>query len=465
MNKVLSLITILLLMLSMPLFAQEDIEDEDIDWNERLIEEVKLENPVYKPIIGVGTGLFAFRGDVYSRLFPSSMFSSTGVNVDIIRSLTPSVKFGFRFLYGNLSGRSFDENKNKRFNFETSTYAFGANVIYNFGNFKIFGDIEKRKFSPYVSVGAEFLNYEVFGDMYSGSDSVHYWSDGTIRDAEEEINNASDATIIYPDYNYETSLQQTNIDEIDNFSTVSIAIPFEAGIDFIISPKISFRIGYSFHLTFDDYIDNITTDGTKYDEYPDRKGDNKKDHFSYTYISLYLDLFSRTTEEKQLQFLDLGAGGIFDFWDMDGDFVMDIFDQCPYTPYGEPVDTVGCPFDDDTDRIYNFEDEEAATPNEAFYVDEKGVEVSEEDILALLNTGTTIDQPEIYRYYPSLLDGTGLYRRFYKSIPEKFKSIDSNSDDYISLEELLKAIDSFFDMDSDLTVDDLYELNEFFFIQ
>jgi len=63
------------------------------------------------------------------------------------------------------------------------------------------------------------------------------------------------------------------------------------------------------------------------------------------------------------------------------------------------------------------------------------------------------------------LEGTGLYRRFYKSIPAKFKSVDTNGDDYISLEEILNAINMFFDAQTDLKVDDLYELGEFFFIQ
>lgn len=450
------------------LYAQEDIEDledDDIDWDERLIEEVKLENPVYKPIIGIGTGFFAFRGDIISNLTPSSNIATSGLNVDIIRSLDPCFKFGFRFIYGSLSGRTYDENYKKHFNFKTTTYAFGTNLTYNFGHLKMFGPVEDRKFTPFISVGAEFLNYEVMGDLFSGSDSVSYWSDGTMRDQEEDIDNASTAYILGLDNDYETSLQQINIDDVDNFSTISIAIPIDFGFDFIINQKTSFRIGYSYHITFDDFIDNISTKGNNYDEYPEREGDNKNDHFSYTYVSFYLDLFSRTTEEKQLQFLDLGAGGIFDFWDMDGDFVMDIYDQCPYTPFGQPVDTVGCPFDDDTDRIYNYEDEEPATANEAFYVDEKGYEVSEDSILSLLNNSETIAQEDIYRYYPSLLDGTGLYRRFYKTIPEKFKQVDTDADDYISLEELFEAVNSFFDMDSDLTVDDLYELNEFFFIQ
>ena len=50
-------------------------------------------------------------------------------------------------------------------------------------------------------------------------------------------------------------------------------------------------------------------------------------------------------------------------------------------------------------------------------------------------------------------------------IPDKFKSIDTDKDNYISFDEMLKEIDRFFDFESDLTANDIYELNSFFFSQ
>jgi len=227
-------------------------------------------------------------------------------------------------------------------------------------------------------------------------------------------------------------------------------------LEFAISSKTSFKIGYSYHYTFSNNLDGTTSVG---------KGDKKNDAFSYSYIQFSLDLFSKTTEEKQLQFLDLGKSGIYDFWDMDGDYVMDLYDQCPWTPTGEKVDSVGCPLDDDKDGVPNYRDKEKQTPPNAFYVDVDGREVKEGKLLARLNNNKSIEQAELYRHYPNLLEGTGLYRRFYMQIPPKFKPLDLNNDEYISLDELLKTIDSFLESKSDLKVDDLYELVEFFFIQ
>ena len=50
-------------------------------------------------------------------------------------------------------------------------------------------------------------------------------------------------------------------------------------------------------------------------------------------------------------------------------------------------------------------------------------------------------------------------------IPDKFKAVDADADGYISFAELLAAIDKYFDQDSQFTVDDVYELNDFFFSQ
>ena len=50
-------------------------------------------------------------------------------------------------------------------------------------------------------------------------------------------------------------------------------------------------------------------------------------------------------------------------------------------------------------------------------------------------------------------------------IPDKFKSIDTDKDKYISFDEMLKEIDRYFDFESKLTAGDIYELNSFFFAQ
>jgi len=438
------------------------VDDEDIDWNKELLRRVKLEHPVYKPIIGVGAGFMSFHGEVNSDNVSDLVVGQQGFNVDIMRTINPFYTFGFRFCYGTLQGEKFTTEPNEHFNFQTQMMTFGVNLQYNFSHINFIGQNEDRKLTPFVQVGLEFMNYETLGDMMKGDANYHYWSDGSIHLVEELPENSL-SPAIPRDYDYETSLTEENYVEAPP-SSMNIGIPIDIGLTLKMSPKASLRLGYSYHLAFTDMIDNIGTQGEKFDDYPERKGQSGGDNYSYTYISFNLDLFSRTTEQQQLQFLELDAGGIYDFWDMDGDFVMDEYDECPFTPAGVPVDSLGCPFDTDDDGVPDYKDIEEGTSKSAFLVDTDGKEVKEDVLLENLNDKDSFDQSEIYSYYPSLLQGTGLYRQFYKEIPEKFMSVDADNDGYISVEEYFKTIDNFFDS-SDLTVDDLQELNEFFFMQ
>ena len=68
--------------------------------------------------------------------------------------------------------------------------------------------------------------------------------------------------------------------------------------------------------------------------------------------------------------------------DSDGDGVLDKTDECPKTPRGVEVDTVGCPFDTDGDGVYDYLDQCPGTP--------EGVEVN--------NLGCPLDS-----------DGDGVY--------------------------------------------------------
>ncbi len=64
------------------------------------------------------------------------------------------------------------------------------------------------------------------------------------------------------------------------------------------------------------------------------------------------------------------------FDDEDGDFVLDVSDRCPGTPFGVAVDTLGCPLDGDNDGVPDYLDQEPETA-EGAWVDEQGVTVTE----------------------------------------------------------------------------------------
>ncbi len=447
-------------------FSQSGVPEEDsVDWEKKMIQEVPLKNPVYKPIVSAGLGIINFHGDIVNGYNTGMTYGNPAYTLEVIRAIDTKFKVGFRFISGRLSGEHRDIDPKKNLNFQTSLTSFGVAVNYNFLNYLPLKSDPKRSVSPFVNLGIEFVSIDPRADI-TNSEGVqyYYWSDGTIRNLPESEYNSPKSVVIERDYDYETSLRVKDIDEIGKTYPMVLSVPLDLGFDFAISDKLNLRLAYSYHLTFSDYIDDISTKGNKYDQYPEREGNKMSDRFSFAYMSLSLDLFSKTKEEKRLMFLELNNEET-NFWDNDKDYVMDMFDQCPNTPLNQPVDTVGCPFDDDEDGVPDYADKEPNTNPNAFYVNAEGRGMSKDQIMKLLNERNIILQDIIYEHYPNLLDGIGMHKRFYKAIPDKFKGIDIDGDDYISLDELLKAIDNFFESKSDLTVDDLYELSEFFFLQ
>jgi hypothetical protein len=138
-------------------------------------------------------------------------------------------------------------------------------------------------------------------------------------------------------------------------------------------------------------------------------------------------------------------------------------DRCPATPLGVVTDSSGCPLDSDDDGIYDYLDKQPNSRPGA-YVNNDGVEITEEELIAMLNHSMAVGRNEINLYIRKP-DGYGKRNGAGVPIPDKFKAIDTDRDNYISFDEMLREIDRYFDFDSKLTAGDIYELNNFFFTQ
>jgi OOP family OmpA-OmpF porin len=151
------------------------------------------------------------------------------------------------------------------------------------------------------------------------------------------------------------------------------------------------------------------------------------------------------------------------FDDEDGDFILDIADRCPGTPYGIEVDSTGCPLDMDLDGVPDYLDDEPYSELGA-WVDDRGVTITDEEFdkaMSLRDNAMPRDEVEDYMTIIS-----GEYRPNTEvTIPEKFQSFDADGDGELSLEELMQAIDQYFDYQQDLDVDEIRQLNDFFFSQ
>jgi hypothetical protein len=286
-----------------------------------------------------------------------------------------------------------------------------------------------------------------------------YWSDGTIRN---RIQSDPRALIVQRSYNYSTDLRDFYGNQGKSLNT--FAIPIDIGLDFNVTSRVTMRLGTSLHYTFTQEIDGLpgTSNINKIDNL-DHGGGKGNDMFAFTYLSLHLDLFSDSkTKLVEKLFADIDNFDYAFYEDEDNDGVFDGWDKCPGTPKGVPVDSVGCPFDDDHDGVPNYRDKQLDTPPGA-PVNMDGVAITEDQIQAVLKSDAMKrSEVELYRLTNLGFAGTRLSRN---GIPEKFKFLDTDKDNYLSFDEVLNAIDNFFDYQSSLTVEDIYELNDFFFSQ
>ncbi|MCW3070115.1 MAG: hypothetical protein JWO44_5 [Bacteroidetes bacterium] len=345
---------------------------------------------IFKPTIGIGTGLFSFYGDIYSKHFQNPSVSRIAYELNVGQRLNDYLQFNFYVLFGQLGANERLTPVGRNLNFNSHIRAGGVNLLYNFGNFLP----KDRWASPYITLGIESFEFLSKTDLYDAEGNrYNYWSDGTIRNLAENDPNAANAVELHRDYTYESDIRTMNLDGFGKYAERSFAVPVGAGALMKINDYWTFKIGATMHFTFTDYIDGVTAKSSG-----NRTGNSKNDNFMMTSFSLHYNLGLKkkegldTLDEEDFKDVDFFA---LDLEDFDKDGVPDAKDSCQGTPAGVPVDAKGCPLDDDEDGVPNNQDDELSTPKGTL-VDTRGVS---------LNDSTLAYQ---YSYYS---DSTGLFSK------------------------------------------------------
>lgn len=430
-----------LFLIQTALFAQ----DENL-YDSLQTEKVLVENPVYKPIIGLGAGVLNFYGEVTDN-FQTAVSGPMAPKVTISTHLneTRQLELEFFLIRGVLSGNQ--SKSSQPLNFRTDITDFGIALHYNLRHI----NFKNRALSPFVGIGIETFQFNSKGDLRdSNGEPYQYEPDGTILDNEGKITSR--------DYTYESDLRDLDRHGYGKYSQAGFGIPVDLGVDLALSKRVNLRFGTSFHFSFSDYIDDVVTDDIGL------FGNKGNDGFIYSYLTLHLDLFSEPETIIRYTFFAEMEHDSTLFEDEDGDSVLDFFDNCPGTPFGVKVDSLGCPFDSDLDGVPDYRDQELNSSPGA-YVDEMGIELAEEKLISLLTRSEAVRRDEIDYYLNREIRFSRFYRRSGLGIPMKFENFDSDENDYISFDELLYAIGAFFDFRTFLSKEDMYELINFFFIQ
>lgn len=364
--------------------------------------------PAFKPTIGVGTGLMSFYGDFYERSFQNPLTSRIAYEFYVSQKITRFAEVSFFGLYGQLGAN--ERMSTRSLNMQSQIRAGGISLSYNFDNFLK----PDRVISPYLSVGIETFEFLTKTDLYDQNGNKYfYWSDGSIRNLDENSPIASTANFLVRDYTYESDVRELDIDGFGRYPERSLAIPVGVGAILHISERVNLKVGTSMHFTFTDYIDGITDQSLG-----NRAGDKQKDKFLMTSFSLSYNLDWRSKNDTLppghfdgVDFLALGE------YDDDGDGVNDINDSCAGTPLGVVVNEFGCPNDDDNDGVPNHLDKEPNTPAGA-YVNAEGVELTDSVLLyqyqVFMDTSGMFAET-VYEKHGSQVPGDqGRRRRYYQ---------------------------------------------------
>ncbi len=431
-------LSFLLLLMAVPLTAQRDLYDS------LLVRQIRVENPVYKPVVGIGGGAFSFLGDVRpGRWQPFTNDPGLRLTVSTFLDKKHFYVMDFHFMMGGLDGRL--DLPGQHLNFRTDLSVLGVSVKYAFAHLYR----HPTAVSPYLSVGVETFHFNSKGDLLDAAGRPYqYADDGTIRDASGRITNR--------DYVYETDLRSLDLYGRGDYPEYGFGIPLEFGFEAFLARRVSVRVGTALHLTTTDMIDNVDEHSTGVPV------DRHTDFFTYSFFSLHLDLFSdpEYRTERSLMAEIVPPDEILSA-DEDQDWVLDMWDECPGTPAGVQVDSLGCPLDSDGDGVPDYLDLEPGTPPGTM-VDDSGRTWSDTALVVLLHEQAA--PANEMGYY---LGGKGERPPLRRSttIPLRFRQADTNHDGEISFDELLKMIEDYFDYKTLLSMQDIYDLINFYFSQ
>ena len=320
---------------------------------QKTIEEVE------KEILTIGTGpqINSFFGDIGSHSV-GKIFTNARpcLSLDIEKRISDLLGLQVMFVKGKLSENIRSNIVADNLNFESSFSKLSTNLILNSDHYLNI----KSNISPYISVGAGLFIFDSFTDLLDANNiSYNYWSDGTIRDLAESDTNAANASIIYRDYDYETSLENDSI----NYNSISFLAPVSVGIKWKINPYFQGRVYSTYNHLFTDWIDNISSGNNDY-------------YLSFGFTMNYV-IHKIHFEKKEKIDFDIET---FNRSDEDNDGIIDIIDKCPHTQKSIKVDLMGCPIDTDKDGVPDHIDKEPNSTNYK-YVDEMGRGVTDSLLL------------------------------------------------------------------------------------
>ena len=425
------------------------------------------------PVISIASGMLNFSGDFSNTYLNQPLIAKSGIQIEVQKHTTNRLSFSAFFLTGKLSA----DHPARGLNFKTTIFNEGLMMRYDFISRKS----NDQVLIPFLTAGIEYVFFRTKSDLKDANGvAYNYWTDGTIRSASETDPLSGDAVQLYRDYEYETTLRDANLDGTGKYKEAALAFPVGAGLRFKISEKCALHFSSVWHFTQTDYLDGVTAEGSL-----NRKGNDRNDRFFYTSVSFRYDLSVKSSSRsKSSKKLDIDISGVnFDSItneDADGDGIPDVKDDSSGTPLYNKVDAKGKPFDLDDDGIPDYRDKELNSPKNAV-VNEEGITITEEMIEVKFRRDSLAALPAVIEYlksYDRLADRKPEVVQQWVDeakkeaankpqavIPPIYAGLDSDKNGVITPKEISVAIDEYINKQSTYTIQQFFDLIDFFFSQ
>ena len=397
------------------------------------------------PSILLGVGTMKFTGDVGKK---------TNLNPLTDARLAYYLKAEYRLgkhlglmiggVYGKLAGNDF--SKESTLNFESKALQADFNLVTYFDHlFK-----NNQEVSPYLSAGIGYLMFDPYGDLKRGDLKYYYWTDGSIRDQPETQANQLTSNFIKRDYSYETQLK----DSLNNYSRSSITIPVGLGLDWQIGSlhRWDVQVGCNYNIILSDYVDNFKSGGND------------------SYLMAHIGVKYTFAPKPKPSVNDVNFEEI-EKADLDEDGVPDNIDKCLSTPKGITVDKNGCPPDTDEDGVPDYNDKEPGTVKGAF-VNEDGITVNMDSLAyrqimwdsTEVANREALEQNKIKSGNVEVVGSSNNLSK-HEKLPVEIRPADLNKDGIISVDEIARIIDGFFEGTNEFNVEKINKLIDYFFDQ
>ncbi len=401
------------------------------------------------PSVAIGMGVLSFDGDIGEGLNLTSLSRvKGGYTLSAEQRIGKIIGVSINGLYGKLADG--ERGAERNLNFESKIFQADLNVVFHFDNDLLLK--RNSTFAPYLVAGFGFLKFNSFADLKNkDGEAYNYWADGSIRSLPDT---ASGSKVLRRDYTYETKLNDGN-----KYANSAFSMPVGVGVNIKIIEKFSINLCATYYFTTTDWIENFKNE--------------KNDRFIFANIALKYNLGSSSSFDDSNPVYQTVDFVSLDSLDSDGDNVADAVDVCPGTPKDVIVTPDGCPEDSDADGVPDYMDKEVLTIV-GRYVDANGETITEkmfDDRNRRFNSQAT-ERSQLFNENPSfkyLLKLEAKSRSVRKNsknsgvLPIAMLPYDLDDDDYLSADELVKAIDSFFD--GDTGVENLNAVIDYFFEQ